>query len=139
MSGIIASIHHPKQNGVSMSPRRPHHLGSRRFSKVRNRSFARKPAFVALAAAALALALAAPAPALANGDAVAHLRDSLYVPEGMELNSLNPAGTHGGLGGNYTAAPGGVDTYANSQLPSAFDLRDMGGTSYVTPVKNQNR
>lgn len=121
-----------------MSPRRPHHLGSRRFSKVRNRSFARKPAFVALAAAALALALAAPAPALANGDAVAHLRDSLYVPEGMELNSLNPAGTHGGLGGNYTAAPGGVDTYANSQLPSAFDLRDMGGTSYVTPVKNQN-
>lgn len=46
------------------------------------------------------------APAIAHADGagvVARLRGSLYLPEGMALNTLSPAGTYAGLGGVYTA------------------------------------
>lgn len=80
------------------------------------------------------------APAAARADdsgVVARLRDSLYLPEGMALNTLSPAGTYAGLGGVYTVPADDVALLSTSPLPEKFDLRDVDGTSYVTPVKNQ--
>ena len=88
----------------------------------------------------VAAAALAGAPAAARADdsgVVAHLRDSLYLPEGMALNTLSPAGTYAGLGGVYTVPADDVALLSTSPLPEKFDLRDVDGTSYVTPVKNQ--
>lgn len=71
-------------------------------------------------------------------DAVAHLRESLYRPEGSPLNVLAPAGSVGGPSAIYTTSSRNATTYADEPLPTAFDLRDVDGISYVTPVKNQN-
>ena len=51
---------------------------------------------------------------------------------------MSPAGAYGGIGARYTTPANDATTYANGSLPAAFDLRNVDGTTYVTPVKNQN-
>lgn len=80
-----------------------------------------------------------PIAAHADGtNAVSRLHDALYLPAGVELDAVSPAGAYGGIGARYTTPANDATTYANGSLPAAFDLRNVDGTTYVTPVKNQN-
>lgn len=80
-----------------------------------------------------------PIAAHADGtNTVSRLREALYLPAGVELDAVSPAGAYGGIGARYTTPANDATTYANGSLPAAFDLRDVDGTTYVTPVKNQN-
>lgn len=78
----------------------------------------------------------APAAAFAS-DATARLHDSLYLPEGLELSTVTPPGS---LVTNpaYTALSDDSILLSNTPLPEKYDLRNVNGKSYVTPVKSQN-
>ncbi len=116
----------------------------RRLHAQRLKSSSNKPRHCG-AAAALAFALAftlvaapAPAPAFAtDAEAVDRLYDSLFLPDGVELNTVMPAGSTGVMSASF-AAPNAATPYSDESLPAQFDLRDVNDKNYVTTVKNQN-
>lgn len=81
---------------------------------------------------------AAPASAFASSaEAADRLYDSLFLPDGAELNTVMPEGSTGGMNASF-AVPNAATPYADEPLPEQFDLRNVDGKNYVTSVKFQN-
>ena len=96
--------------------------------------------FSALFALALGLVPATDV-ALAEESSVAHeIAENLYVPDGVEMGvELSEDGYPLGLSPEYGRLETGGGVAVQTELPARFDLRDVNGVSYVSPVKDQYR
>ena len=64
----------------------------------------------------------------------------LYVPDGVDMGiELSEDGFPLGLSPEYGRLETGGGVSVQAELPAQFDLRDVNGVSYVSPVKNQYR
>ena len=68
------------------------------------------------------------------------IAENLYVPDGVDMGiELSEDGFPLGLSPEYGRLETGGGVSVQAELPAQFDLRDVNGVSYVSPVKNQYR